>query len=63
MTLHSREPIDGRTQWGEPKRQRTLSLTDTCWDLLTDHANAAGTNRSDWIEQLTRSTQSSSSSS
>jgi hypothetical protein len=63
MTLHSREPRDTRTQWGEPKRQRTLSLTDTCWDLLTDHANAAGTNRSDWIEQLTRSTQSSSSSS
>jgi hypothetical protein len=51
MTLQSREPRDGRTQWGEPKRQRTLSLTDTCWDLLTDHANAAGTNRSDWIEQ------------
>ena len=63
MTLHSREPRDGRTQWGEPKRQRTLSLTDTWWDLLTDHANAAGTNRSDWIEHLSRNAQLSSSSS
>jgi len=63
MTLHSREPRDARTLWGEPKRQRTLSLTETCWDLLTDHANAAGTNRSDWIEHFSRNTQLSSSSS
>ena len=63
MTRLKPEPSDGRTQWGEPKRQRTLSLTDTCWDLLTGHAQAAGTNRSDWIEQLSRSTQLRSSSS
>lgn len=63
MTLPSRESKDGRTQWGEPKRQRTLSLTDTCWDLLTEHAVTAGTNRSDWIEQLSRDAQLRSSSS
>lgn len=54
---------DVRTVWGEPKRQRTLSLTDTCWTLLTAHAEAAGTNRSDWIEQLSRKAQLRSSSS
>ena len=63
MDSHMPKAVDTRTQWGEPKRQRTLSLTDTCWDLVTAHAMAAGTNRSDWIEQLSRNTQLRSSSS
>ncbi len=45
---------DIRTAWGQQKRQRTLSLTDDCWQLLTDQASAQGTNRSDLIERWAR---------
>lgn len=57
MSPSKPEQADVRTAWGEPKRQRTLSLTDTCWTLLTAQAEAAGTNRSDWIEQFSRNAQ------
>ena len=48
---------DVRTSWGQQKRQRTLSLTDDCWQLLTDQASAQGTNRSDLIERWARADQ------
>ena len=54
---------DVRTRWGEQKRQRSLSLTDACWKLLSDHAAQQGTNRSDLIEAWARIAQESSSSS
>ncbi len=55
--------FDVRTGWGEQKRQRSLSLTDACWQLLTDQADAEGTNRSELIERWARSLQPGSSSS
>jgi hypothetical protein len=54
--------LDVRTGWGEQKRQRSLSLTDACWQLLTDQASVEGTNRSDLIERWARAAQISSSS-
>lgn len=45
---------DWRTRWGEQKRPRTVSLTDTCWEILTAIAGEQGTNRSDVIEALVR---------
>jgi hypothetical protein len=45
---------DWRTRWGEQKRPRTVSLTDTCWEILTAIANEEGVNRSDVIEALVR---------
>ena len=55
--------LDVRTGWGEQKRQRSLSLTDVCWQLLTEQAGAEGTNRSELIERWVRSVQPGSSSS
>jgi hypothetical protein len=46
---------DVRTAWGQQKRQRSLSLTDVCWQLLTEQACLEGTNRSDLIERWARS--------
>lgn len=43
-----------RTHWGEPKRCRSLSMTDTCWDLLTRLADVNQTNRSEAVERLIR---------
>lgn len=54
---------DVRTRWGQQKRQRSLSLTDACWQLLSEQAAQEGTNRSDLIETWARATQDSSSSS
>lgn len=54
---------DVRTRWGEQKRQRSLSLTDACWKLLSDQAAEQGTNRSDLIEAWARTIQDTSSSS
>jgi len=45
---------DWRTRWGEQKRPRTMSLTDTCWSILTAIATEQGINRSDVIEDLVR---------
>jgi len=45
---------DWRTRWGESKRPRTVSLTDTCWEILTAIADEEGVNRSDVIEALVR---------
>lgn len=43
-----------RTAWAEPKRCRSLSLSDTAWDLLTRLAYANGCNRSEAFERLIR---------
>lgn len=45
---------DARTRWGEPKRCRSLSMTDTAWDLLTKLAAVHSTNRSEAFERLIR---------
>lgn len=49
-----RPNADWRTRWGEQKRPRTMSLTDTCWEILTAIAGEQGVNRSDVIEDLVR---------
>ena len=43
-----------RTRWGEKKRNRTMSLTDTAWDLLTAQATSMRSNRSDVLEEIIR---------
>jgi hypothetical protein len=40
-----------RTVWREEKRQRTLSLSDTCWAIASSFE---GLNRSEVFEILTR---------
>lgn len=55
MTTPDEPACDVRTAWGQQKRQRSLSLTDVCWQLLTEQACAEGTNRSDLIERWARS--------
>ena len=56
MTTTSR-PMGGRvayTPWGSSKVQRTLSVTNEAWDLWTDTAIAADTNRSELFEVWAR---------
>jgi hypothetical protein len=43
-----------RTHWSEPKRCRSLSLSDTAWGLLTKLAAFNETNRSEVLERLLR---------
>lgn len=43
-----------RTHWQEPKRCRSLSLSDKAWDLLTKLAAYHGVNRSEAFERLIR---------
>lgn len=43
-----------RTHWHEPKRCRSLSLSDHGWDLLTKLAAFHGVNRSEAFERLIR---------
>lgn len=43
-----------RTHWAEPKRCRSLSVSDTAWGLLTKLASFHGTNRSEAFERLIR---------
>lgn len=57
MSTPSHPALDVRTGWGEQKRQRSLSLTDACWQLLSQQATAQGTNRSELIERWVRSVQ------
>ena len=45
-----------RNRWGEPKRARALSLTDSCWELLSWLASQEGAKRSEYIERLVRTT-------
>ena len=63
MTTPDEPAGDVRTAWGQQKRQRSLSLTDVCRQLLTEQACVEGTNRSDLIERWARSAQIGSSSS
>jgi hypothetical protein len=53
----SSRPMGGRsshTPWGASKVQRTISVTPEAWDLWTDAAEAAGSNRSDVFEVVAR---------
>lgn len=43
-----------RTHWNSPKRCRSLSMTDECWDLITRIAAYNGINRSEAIERMVR---------
>lgn len=43
-----------RTHWQEPKRCRSLSLSDQAWALLTKLAAFHGVNRSEAFERLIR---------
>lgn len=43
-----------RNPWGEPKRCRSLSLSDTGWDILTRLAAVNSCNRSEALERLLR---------
>lgn len=56
MTTSARKLGDAqsRTHWGEPKRCRSLSMSDTAWDLLTKLAAFNETNRSEVLERLLR---------
>lgn len=50
-------PIGGQqsgTHWNSSKRQRTLSMTDDAWNLLSEIAASHGWNRSEAIEVLIR---------
>lgn len=42
-----------RTTWAG-KRCRSLSLSDRGWELLTNYAQTAGLNRSEWLERCLR---------
>lgn len=46
--------VQRTTHWGELKRCRSLNLTDTCWDIITDLANRNGINRSELLERVMR---------
>lgn len=43
-----------RTHWDEPKRCRSLSLSDTAWEKLTKLAELHSCNRSEILERLIR---------
>jgi hypothetical protein len=43
-----------RTHWNSPKRCRSLSMTDECWDLITKIASYNNINRSEAIERMVR---------
>lgn len=43
-----------RTHWQEPKRCRSLSLTDSSWVALTKLAELHSCNRSEILERLIR---------
>jgi hypothetical protein len=43
-----------RTAWREEKRQRTLSITDTGWQIATTVSDLHHQNRSEVIEVLLR---------
>ena len=50
-------PIGGQqrtSHWGSPKRQRTLSLSDDAWGLVSLLAEEEKLNRSEVIEILVR---------
>ena len=50
-------PIGGQqrtSHWDSPKRQRTLSLSDDAWDLVSQLAEEEKLNRSEVIEILVR---------
>ena len=50
-------PIGGQqrtSHWDSPKRQRTLSLSDDAWDLVSMLAEEEKLNRSEVIEILVR---------
>lgn len=43
-----------RTQWGEPKRCRSVSISDSGWDLLGALAQQENTTRSEIMERMIR---------
>ncbi|MFZ9656125.1 MAG: hypothetical protein ACO29V_10780 [Limnohabitans sp.] len=50
-------PLGGKqalNPWGSNKVQRTISVTNTCWELWTVAAQEVGINRSELMEVLSR---------
>ena len=54
MATRSLPPGTFRTRWNEPKRCRSLSLSDTAWAMLTELAETQDSNRSEVMERLIR---------
>lgn len=54
MALRPLGESGSRTHWAEPKRCRSLSMSDTGWDLLTRLAAVKGLSRSEAAERLIR---------
>lgn len=48
-------PPPSRTHWGDPKRQRSISITDAGWEALGRYAAEARMTRSEACERLFRS--------
>ena len=42
------------THWGELKRCRSFSLTDSCFEIITSIADRNGINRSELVERVMR---------
>ncbi len=47
-------PPTSRTHWGVPKRQRSISISDTGWDALGTYASEQRMTRSEVCERLFR---------
>jgi len=45
-----------RTHWDSPKRQRTMSLSETAWEICGDYAEKIDANRSEVLEIVLRYT-------
>jgi len=43
-----------RSRWGELKRQRAISLTDSAWQMVGETAQENGYSRSELLERLIR---------
>ena len=56
-TVINDRPIGGQqgfSHWNSPKRQRTLSLSEDAWNLISNIAMSKGLNRSEVVEIMVR---------
>ncbi len=54
FVIQPRPATSRSTHWAEPKRCRSLNLTDTAWGILTDLADKLSINGSELIERVMR---------
>ena len=52
--LQPRPQVTRTTHWGEPKRCRSGSITDTGYEIWTNLAERAGCNNSEYLERVLR---------